>query len=76
MDNPVAHLVFVRGVDAVFAEILKRTVEAIKAFLALAALNGSVVHEVAEFDVRIERTRRLPPSERNVATEICAESYS
>ena len=64
----------VRGVDAVFAEIAQRAGEARRSPCRGPPLfSGAVVHVVAKFNVGIERARRLPPAERDVAAEFGAD---
>ena len=64
LQDPLTHIAFVGGVDAIFAEVLQGSGESEKALVAVRTLRGAVVHAVAKLNVGIERARRLPPAER------------
>jgi hypothetical protein len=72
LHNPVAHFGFMRSVDPVLAEVPQRAAEAVETLLAVAALDATVVHEVAEFDIGIESTSGLPPTTCDVKAELSA----
>lgn len=73
LQNPLTHIAFVGGVDAIFAEVLQGSGESEKALVAVRTLRGAVVHAVAKLNVGIERARRLPPAEVDVAAKLGAD---
>jgi hypothetical protein len=73
LQDTIAHLALVRGVDAVFAKILQRSVEAEESLLAICSLGGAVVHVMTKLDVRIEGAGRPAPTERNVRSKLGAD---
>ena len=49
-------------VDLVFTEIAKRPTDTEETNFAIATLDLAVIHEVTEFDIRIQRTDGFAPS--------------
>ena len=60
----------------VITEVAQCTVDTEETFLAILGFDSTVVHEVAELDVRIERTRRLTPAECDVGAELGADQIT
>ena len=60
--DTIAHLLLVGDVDLVFTEIAKRPTDAEETLFAIATLDLAVIHEVTEFDIRIQRADGLAPS--------------
>jgi hypothetical protein len=73
LHDPIAHVSLVRGINSALAKVLQRAGKTVETFRALCAFNSTVVHVVTEFDVGIERTGRLTPAERDVATVFRAQ---
>jgi hypothetical protein len=69
LHDPHTHVLLVRGIDTILAEIGQRTTDAVEALFAVATLNHPVVREVAEFDVRIDHACWLRPAACNVGAE-------
>jgi len=72
LQDSIAHLVFMRGADSVFVEILQRAVDAVESLRALSAFDAAVIGEVAKLDVGVDRASRLSPSARKVHTVLCS----
>src|SRR6266536_5492810 len=73
LDDAIPHLFLVGSVDRIDAEVPQRPVETVKPFRAISGLDAGVVGKVAEFDIRIEAARRLPPTQRKVSAELGAQ---
>ena len=62
LQDPIAHLDLMRGIDPVFAEVLQCAVETVETLFAVTAFDAAVVGVVAKFEIRIEGANRSPPT--------------
>src|SRR5262249_57487433 len=65
LQDPIAHLVLMRGTDSVFVEILQRAVDPVESLRALSAFDAAVIGEVAKLAVGVHRPSPFSPTPPN-----------